>query len=298
MVEPFAETLEPRRESGIVGRPGPLFPVLAGAVAHAFDTRKTQGKSGFFPPTPEAARTILTGSGTVKNPEYPHKPLETNEQSPLRKAPPRPLWARRPRLAAAANGARVGARRNAMRMIAAVLLLGLAASMPPAAAQGVAEGGDNGRFSFKEVPDGLLRLDSRTGQVSLCSRISTAWACRMLADDRVALENEIGRLLDENAALKKDLEARANPPAVAPAPLSPSAPSPPNVLGAPNPQATPSPQTAPKRSERDLNLPSDVDLDRMMSFLEKMWRRLLDMAERTQREFDQGHPRKNMQNGI
>jgi hypothetical protein len=82
MIEPFAETLEPRRESGIVGRPGPVLPVLARAVAHALDTRKTQGNPGFFPATPEAARTILTGSGTVKNPESRNKMLKTNEQSP------------------------------------------------------------------------------------------------------------------------------------------------------------------------------------------------------------------------
>jgi hypothetical protein len=53
---------------------------------------------------------------------------------------------------------------------------------------------------------------------------------------------------------------------------------------------TPNPQAAPKRSDRDFNLPSDRDVDRMMTFLEKMWRRLLDMAQRTQRDFDQDHP--------
>src|SRR5215471_20157907 len=96
-----------------------------------------------------------------------------------------------------------------MRAIAAVLLLGLATGAP-ALAQGVPES-ENGRFTFKEVPDGVLRLDGRTGHVSLCSKV-TEWACRTLADDRIALENEIGRLFDENAALRKQLEEARRAP--------------------------------------------------------------------------------------
>jgi hypothetical protein len=163
-----------------------------------------------------------------------------------------------------------------MRAIAAVFLLGLVAGVTPAHAQRAPDS-DNGRFTFKDVPDGILRLDSRTGQVSLCSRI-TEWACRTLADDRAALEREIGRLLDENAALRKQLEARAPVPPET-VPPAPATPSPPAVA-----------PTPPKRGERELNLPSDADVNRMMSFLEKIWRRLLDMAERTQRELDQDRP--------
>ena len=162
-----------------------------------------------------------------------------------------------------------------MRAIAAVLLLGLATGVP-ALAQGAPET-DNGRFTFKEVPDGMLRLDGRTGHVSLCSKV-TEWACRTLADDRTALENEIGRLLDENAALRKQLEARAPvPPETVPPSATP--PPPPPTVG-----------PAPKQGERELNLPSDAEVNRRMAFLEKMWRRLLDMAQRTQRELDQDRP--------
>jgi len=164
-----------------------------------------------------------------------------------------------------------------MRAIAVVFLLGLVAGVTPALGEGAPES-DNGRFSFKEVPDGVLRLDSRTGQVSLCSRVSE-WACRALADDRTALENEIGRLLDENAALRKQLEEARHAP-VPPETVPPS-------TSAPNPPAAASP---PKQGERELTLPSDADVNRMMAFLEKMWRRLLDMAERTQRELDRDRP--------
>ncbi|HEV3395236.1 MAG TPA: hypothetical protein VG100_03775, partial [Xanthobacteraceae bacterium] len=87
---------------------------------------------------------------------------------------------------------------------------------------------------------------------------------------------------DENAALRKQLEASRAP---APGETAPPAASVPN------------PPAAPKQSERELTLPSDADVNRMMSFLEKMWRRLLDMAQRTQRDFDQDHPNLH-KNGI
>ena len=165
-----------------------------------------------------------------------------------------------------------------MRTITAVLLLSLAAGVTPALAERPNES-DNGRFTFREVPEGILRLDGRTGQVSLCSRI-TEWACRTLADDRAALENEIGRLFDENAALRKQLEEARRAP-VPPETVPPSAATPAPPAVAPPP---------PKQGERELTLPSDADLNKMMAFLEKMWRRLLDMAQRTQRELEQDRP--------
>jgi len=176
-----------------------------------------------------------------------------------------------------------------MRLIAAVLIAGLAV-IAPALAQTPSEGSDNGRYSFKDVPEGMLRLDSRTGHVSLCSRIASTWACRALPDDREALETEIGRLLDENAALKKELQARATPAPGGSA--QPATPQPPQVA-TPAPQPSPPPQGGEKHGERKFSAPSEEDLDHMMSFLEKMWRRLLDMAERTQREFDSKGRRKD-----
>src|ERR1700720_1784459 len=116
----------------------------------------------------------------------------------------------------------------------------LAAAVTPVLAERPGES-DNGRFSFKEVPEGILRLDGRTGHVSLCSKVSE-WACRSLADDRTALENEIGRGRDETGPRRKQLEARAPvpPETVPPSPVTP--PQPPAVA------------PAPKQGERELNL--------------------------------------------
>jgi len=110
------------------------------------------------------------------------------------------------------------------------------------------------------VSDGMLRLDTRTGQVSLCAKKDSGWACNAVPDERQALESEITRLQRENGALKKDMIARGLP-------------LPSGVTG------------RPPSSQRELNLtvplPSDAEIDRMMSALEKMWKRLTDMVQKT-----------------
>jgi hypothetical protein len=140
-----------------------------------------------------------------------------------------------------------------------LLVLSFVLSAPIAHAQTTPDS-ENGRYSFSSVPDGMLRLDTRTGQVSICARKDAGWACNTVPDERTALENEIARLQRENGALKKDMIAR----------------------GLPLPGGVAS---APSASQRELNfkvpLPSDAEIDRVMSAFEKMWRRLVDMVQKT-----------------
>jgi len=146
-----------------------------------------------------------------------------------------------------------------MRITAFVLVSAVVAFAPAAYAQ-TAPDTENGRYVFNQVSDGMLRLDTRTGQVSLCAKKDTNWACNVVPDERQALESEITRLQRENGALKKDMIARGLP-------------LPSGVTG------------RPPSSQRELNLtvplPSDAEIDRMMSALEKMWKRLTDMVQKT-----------------
>ena len=57
----------------------------------------------------------------------------------------------------------------------------------------------------------MLRLDTRTGAVSICAKKDAGWACNTVPDERQALESEIDRLQRENGALKKDMLARGLP---------------------------------------------------------------------------------------
>jgi hypothetical protein len=96
------------------------------------------------------------------------------------------------------------------------------------------------RFTFQQVEGGLMRLDTETGHVSLCTRGGADYICRSVADDRMALQAEIDRLKQENDTLKK-------------------------IAG-----ATPAPGAGSR-----LQLPSEEELDKAMGLFEKMMRRMM-----------------------
>src|SRR5215475_9180997 len=97
-----------------------------------------------------------------------------------------------------------------MRVFTIALTMSLCA-LVTASAQIAMPESENGRYSFTPVADGVLRLDTRTGQVSQCSRSDAGWTCKAVPDERSSLEAEIARLQGENATLKKELLARGLP---------------------------------------------------------------------------------------
>ncbi len=88
-----------------------------------------------------------------------------------------------------------------------------ALALSPAMAQSPASG-ENGRFQMTPAPNGFLRLDTRTGAVSVCTLTGAAAECRAAADDRAALMDEVERLTKRNADLESS--AAKAPPAAGP----------------------------------------------------------------------------------
>jgi hypothetical protein len=130
-----------------------------------------------------------------------------------------------------------------------LLLLALACTSAPAAlAQTPAPDNENGRYSMNPVADGVLRLDTRTGQISLCRQKSDSWVCEATADDRAAYEKEIARLQAKVASLEAELK---------------------------------------RQPGGELKLPSDAEVDRVMKFFETIFRRFIGMIEGLQRENEQ-----------
>ena len=156
--------------------------------------------------------------------------------------------------------------------ILALLALGFAGAKaaPPQAMPDT----ENGRYALSSTPDGVLRLDTRTGSVSTCSNTGAGWACYAVPDERAALDAEIGRLQADNERLKAELASRE--------------PTVPGKIEEPLPKSDSMKKGAPKAAEGErkieIPLPSERDVDRVMAFVENAWRRLVDMASRIQRD--------------
>lgn len=127
-----------------------------------------------------------------------------------------------------------------------------------------------GRYIFNKTADGMVRLDTKSGEVALCSQRTVGWACTAAPEDRVVLEDEIARLRAENAALKKDILARGLP-------------LPPGANPVPSPEQ-PSAQNKTSQNSITVPLPSDADIDRVTALANRMWLRFKDMVDRAQQK--------------
>jgi hypothetical protein len=141
------------------------------------------------------------------------------------------------------------------------LAIGALCLVAPAMADDAAPDSQGGRYIFNKQADGVLRLDSQTGEVALCSQKAVGWACEAAPEDRVLLENEIARLRSENAALKKDILAR----------------------GLPLPSGM-MPEPLVQNDAPTMYLPSDADVDRMVAFVGHVWHRFVEAVERAQKQ--------------
>ena len=138
---------------------------------------------------------------------------------------------------------------------------------------------EKGRYSMSPVGNGVIRLDTRTGAVSTCSNGGAGWACYAVPDERAALDAEIGRLQADNEKLKAELATRE--PAVT-GKIDEALPQ--QTVPKTDSLKKPDPKLAEGERKIEIPLPSDRDMDRMMSFLERAWRRLIEMANRVQKD--------------
>jgi hypothetical protein len=143
----------------------------------------------------------------------------------------------------------------------AVVIAGFCLTAPALAEDATPEN-DQGRYTFNKAADGFVRLDTQTGEVSLCNQRSVGWACQAVPEDRAVLENEIARLRTENAALKKDILSR----------------------GLPLPAGTMPEPPAVHDSDRAPRLGGNSDLEHMLAFVGRLWHRLVEAIAHAQKQ--------------
>lgn len=150
------------------------------------------------------------------------------------------------------------------RLLAIVVIAGSGLAAAAAGAQPSSPEGGDTRFTFHRADDGgYLRLDGRSGQVSMCHRRTTGWQCQLVPDERAALEAEISRLQSDTAALKKELLSR----------------------NLPLPDGMRPDQPGLKSQVKRPSLPDDAEFNRIMGVMEKIWRRMVEMIQSVQRDF-------------
>ena len=142
-----------------------------------------------------------------------------------------------------------------MSMRILLLLTGLVMGASPLSAQ------EQGRFAMKDIPGGFAKLDTKTGMVTECRRVRRKWDCKVL-DETIPEppepkkvekkpEDDIKfKLLErDNIRLKAriaELEVKLK-------------------------------KTEAEKS-KELRLPDDKDIDKMMGFIEKLFQRFMDFA--------------------
>jgi hypothetical protein len=119
-------------------------------------------------------------------------------------------------------------------IVPALLLAGLA---------GAASGEEVERYRLEKTDNGYVRMDTQTGEMSICEERATQLVCKLAADERAAFQDDIDRLqakLDAVEGRVAKLESRAIP---------------------------------------EVLLPSDEEVDKSLEIMEKFFHRFMGMMK-------------------
>ncbi len=114
---------------------------------------------------------------------------------------------------------------------------------------------DGARYAFQKSADGIARLDTQTGQVSMCEQKSGQLVCKPAVEERQASQGRVDQLQQKVDRLEKrldTLEARVVSP-------------------------------------KDL-LPSDEQVDKTLNIMERFFRQFMNIAKDFDKTFRQDDP--------
>lgn len=130
-----------------------------------------------------------------------------------------------------------------MHLAVLIASLAVAAALPASA---VAQETD--RYTLERSGDGYVRMDRRTGEMSICSERSGQLVCKIAADERSAFQDEVDRLQERLAGLEKRVAEL---------------------------------ETV-RRIDPEALLPTDEQFEKSLGYMERFFRRFMDIV----RDFD------------
>lgn len=138
-----------------------------------------------------------------------------------------------------------------MRMLALVLTVIVFSLLTPPAAYST----ESGLYTMTPAGGAVIRLNTRTGAVSLCHSNDESWVCEAMPDDHIDLQRQTARLKKENETLRAEIVRLEK------------------EVGRARQQMS-------EKKQDHLRLaPSEETVDEMMTVLEKMVRRFQDMVD-------------------
>lgn len=108
---------------------------------------------------------------------------------------------------------------------------------------------DSGRYTMEKTAQGYVRLDNRTGEMSICTEQSGQLVCKLAAEERRAFEDELASLSERVKKLEDTVAANGG---VAAAPRE--------------------------------TLPSDEEFEKTMGYMEQFFRRFMGIVKDFQNE--------------
>ena len=115
---------------------------------------------------------------------------------------------------------------------------------------------DTDRYTMEKSDNGYVRMDRKTGEMSICEERSGQLVCKLAADERSAFQDEVDRLQDRLSGLEKrvaeiETASRLNP----------------NAL-----------------------LPDEESFEKSLGYMERFFRRFMDIVKDLDQDWRQGEP--------
>jgi hypothetical protein len=115
---------------------------------------------------------------------------------------------------------------------------------------------DTDRYTMEKSDNGYVRMDRKTGEMSICEERSGQLICKLAADERSAFQDEVDRLQDRLSGLEKrvaeiETASRLNP----------------NAL-----------------------LPDEESFEKSLGYMERFFRRFMDIVKDFDQDWRQGEP--------